>query len=148
MSSSPVGAICEVTVGRLLSRHHLRMAMICGFIALFLLLMAGSAGAAGASFVGALTVPLMLVLFGVAAFQLWLARRLGLTISHVGGGHLSVGVDSAELQGMLQAAQLVEQLMVNTDTAASAKSTAMWPNSHRTTSSMPPESQATLQRRI
>jgi hypothetical protein len=114
MSSSPIESICEVSVGRLLSRHHLRMAMIFAFSGLFIFMFFGAGGGMiGAGVMSALSILIALMLFGAAAFQIWMARSLGLTVQHFGGGTLGVGVDSAEHQAMVHAAKVIQQLMVD-----------------------------------
>jgi predicted permease len=111
LASSPIQTICEVSVGRQLSRHHLRRAMYAAFVGLFLMFSAATGGMLGLGF-GAISVLMAFALFGVAAFQLWLARRLGLTVRNWGGGTLEVGVDPSEYQAMQIAAEAVQQVML------------------------------------
>jgi hypothetical protein len=111
VSSSPIAAISQLTVGRLLSQHHVRRAIYAGFFGLFILFYGTSLG--GGDF-GAMSMLLALCLFGIAAFQAWLARRLGLSIRNFGGGTLSLSVDQAEYQAMLSTASIIQQLMRNT----------------------------------
>ena len=112
--SSPIRTITEVSVGRLLSPHRLRAAMVFGFIGLFFLSV-GGIGFGGLSVIGVL---LALILFAAAGLQLWLARHLGLTVCHFGGRTLSVRVDPTEHQAMLAAAHLIQQLLVDVGSAA------------------------------
>jgi hypothetical protein len=105
VSSTPMEDVCEVTVGRLLSVSHVRMALIFGFLGLFLLLSGGLAG----SSIGLLGA---IVLFPIAGVQMWLARRLGLTVCHRGGRTLSVEGEAIEHQAMVAAADIIQQLMV------------------------------------
>ena len=106
VSSSPIAAISQITVGRLLSQHRVRRAMVAGFLGLLLLFY-------GSIRLGPELMLLAIGLFGFAAFQVWLARRLGLSIRNFGGGTLSVGVDQTEYQAMLSAASIIEQLIGN-----------------------------------
>ncbi|MCW2625569.1 MAG: hypothetical protein JWR48_2291 [Mycobacterium sp.] len=108
VSSAPISKLAEVTVGRLLSRSHLRSAIFAGFIGLFALTMQSTLDA----IMGPLSILVVLLAFGVAAFQLWLARHLGMTVQHAGGGTLSVRADRAEHQMLLAAADLTQQLMI------------------------------------
>jgi hypothetical protein len=107
VSSSPIAAISQITVGRLLSQHHVRRAIFAGFFGSAMLFY-------GSVRLGPVLMLLALCLLAVAAFQLWLARRLGLSISNFGGGALSLGVDQTEYQAMLSAVSIIEQLIGNT----------------------------------
>lgn len=105
VSSSPIDKLAEVTVGRLLSRQHVRTAIAA---ALF-----GMAALIGAIVVNAPSYFLFALLaLGFAALQLWLARHFGLTAQHVGGGRLSVLCNRDEYQMMLAAADVLQQLMI------------------------------------
>jgi hypothetical protein len=108
VSSSPIATVSQVTVGRLLSQHHVRTAMLAGAFGL-LLLFYGTVGGIGG--VGSMSMLLALCLLVAAAFQLWLARRLGLSIRNFGGGTLSVGVDQSEYNAMLSAAEKIQHLV-------------------------------------
>jgi hypothetical protein len=101
VSSTPMEEVCEVTVGRLLSVGHVRMALITGFLGLFMLVSLGPFLGSALGLLGAV------VLFAIAGGQLWLARRLGLTVCHRGGRTLSVEGDAIEHQAMLAAADPV-----------------------------------------
>jgi hypothetical protein len=104
VSSSSIDKLAEVSVGRLLSRSHLRNASVAALVGFAALVMA---------MFGETTYFLFsLLAFGVAAFQLWLARHLGLTVQHVGGGKLSVRCNRDEYQSLLAASDVVQQLMI------------------------------------
>ena len=102
--SSPIEKLAEVSVGRLLSRSHVRAASVAAFAGFATLVMA---------MFGETTYFLFtLIAFGVAAFQLWLARHLGFTVQQVGGGRLSVRCTRDEYPSLLAAADVLQQLMV------------------------------------
>lgn len=114
VSSVPIAKIAEVSVGRLLSRSHLRYAIYAALLGLFALTMEDALAAV----VGPLSLLIVLLAFGLAAFQLWLARYLGMTIQHIGGGAVSVRADRVEYQNLLAAADLTQQLMIGRRPAA------------------------------
>lgn len=104
VSSAPIDKLAEVSVGRLLSHAHVRNAVVAT--------LAGLAGLVTASF-GETTYFLFgLLAFAVAALQIWLARQLGLTVQHVGGGRLGVRCTRDEYQALLAAADILQQLMI------------------------------------
>lgn len=109
VESSLIRTIAEVSAGSQLSPRRVKVALITAGIGVAMLPLAGFFG---------LGILLALVLFGVAALQLWLARSLGLTLRNFGAGTLSVGVDTTEHQAMLAAAHTIQQLMLNTNTTA------------------------------
>lgn len=108
ISSVPTSKVAEVTVGRVLSRSHLRLAIYSALFGLFALSMQSALEV----MVGPLAILIALLAFGLAGFQLWLARQLGLVVQHFGGGTLSVRADRAEYQALLAAADLAQQLMI------------------------------------
>lgn len=111
-SSSPLRQMSQLTTGRLLSAQRVRSAVIAGGAGFFVLMMgAPMLGAIG--MVGTLAILVGLVLLAFAGLQAWLARGLGLTVQHAGGGHLHVEVQKAEFAHLLSAAGLIQQLMIN-----------------------------------
>ncbi len=124
-SSSPLRQLSQLTTGRLLSPWRVRAAVITGGAGFFVLMMGMSMpGAIG----GILAILVALVLLAVAGLQAWLARGLGMTVQHTGGGHLHVEVQKAEFPDILSAAGLIQQLMINpgaTPTAAAAATTTI-----------------------
>jgi hypothetical protein len=107
ISSSPIDKLAEVTVGRLVSQSNVRAASVAALLGFALLSMGSIMGAAGGS-----SVFLALILFGVAAIQVWLARHFGLTVQTVGGGRLAVRAQRDEYQALLAAADILQQLIV------------------------------------
>jgi hypothetical protein len=104
VSSSPIDKLAEVSVGRLLSRTHVRNAAVAALAGLGGLVMA---------MLGETTYFLFgLLAFAVAALQMWLARQLGLTAQHVGGGKLGVRCTRDEYQTLLAAADILQQFMI------------------------------------
>lgn len=104
VSSSPIDKLAEVSVGRLLSRAHVRNAVAAALAGFGCLVMA---------VLGETTYFLLaLFAFAVAALQIWLARQLGLTVRHVGGGRLGVRCTRDEYQMLLAAADILQQLMI------------------------------------
>jgi hypothetical protein len=104
VSSSPIDKLAEVSVGRLLSHAHVRNAVVAALAGLGGLVMAMLGE--GTYFLFALLA------FAVAALQLWLARQLGLTVQHVGGGRLGVRCTRDEYPTLLAAADILQQLMI------------------------------------
>ncbi len=111
--SSPIAAIAEVTVGRLVSQRRLRLAIFAGLFGTFLLFSAAGGLSGGGAF-GSIGILFAFACYGAAAFQLWLARHLGLSVRNFAGGTLSVAADSTEYQAMMQAANAIQQLILNT----------------------------------
>lgn len=109
ISAMPHDRVAQVTHGRVLNRRNVFMAMGLGVVGLYLLMM-GMAGVAYGGAIGALMLLVALVVLGLAAFQLWLARQIALTVDNIGGGSVSVAVDTAEQQHMLAAIAMIEQL--------------------------------------
>jgi hypothetical protein len=109
-SSTPIRQICEVTTGRLLSRRRVVSALMFAFFGLFIMM--SGVGAMSSGFLGALTVLIALVCFAVAGFQAWMARSLGLTVSHAGAGALHVDVDKLEFHDMKSAGTVIQRLIV------------------------------------
>jgi hypothetical protein len=108
VSSTPIDKLAEVTVGRLMSRSHLMIGIFAAFIGVYFLFTEVMLSGETSPF----SLLIVLVAFAVAAFQLWLARHLGMTVQHAGGGTLSVRADRAEHQMLLAAADLIKQLMI------------------------------------
>ncbi|WP_396910882.1 hypothetical protein [Mycolicibacterium sp.] len=108
-SSAPIRQVCEVTTGRSLSRSRVMSALTFGFFGLFAFMW----GLPMMQFspIGVLVVLIALALLAFAAFQAWLARSLGLIVSHTGGGALRVEADKAEYEDTLTAARLIQQLL-------------------------------------
>lgn len=115
-SSCPIRKLSKVTVGRTLSRIRVFKALLFGGIGA----MATMSGLASLtiSAIGALMMLVGLALLGVAAFQLWMARSLGLTVTNDGGSILHVDVEKAEYQDMVTAGQLIQELIRDTAQAA------------------------------
>ncbi len=109
ISAMPHDRVSQVTNGRVLDRGNIRMALIFAVVGFFFLV-SGSGMAAYGAAVGVLMLLVMLICFALAGFQLWLARQIVLSVGNVGGGDLTVAVDSAEQQHMLAAAAMIEQL--------------------------------------
>lgn len=108
-SSTTIPQICEVTTGRLLSRRRVMSALMFGFGGLFLLT---SGMSAMGDFFGVLMTLAAILCLAVAAFQAWMARSLGLTLSHTGGGALHVDVDKLEFAEMNTAGTLIQRLII------------------------------------
>lgn len=109
-SSIPIKQVCSVTIGRLLSQRSVLYAALTGLFG-FLMLMS-ALPMMTMSFLGPLLFLIALALLAFAAFQAWMARGLALMVSHAGGGTNRVDADKAEYQDMLQAATLIQQLVV------------------------------------
>lgn len=114
-SSCPIRKLSKVTVGRTLSRSRVFKALVFGGLG-SMLAMSGLASLT-VSIIGALMMLAGLVLLGVAAFQLWMARSLGLTVINDGGSVLHVDVEKAEYQDMVTAGQLIQELMLGMSAA-------------------------------
>jgi hypothetical protein len=113
-SSTPIQRICEVTTGRLLSRRRITSALMFGLFGLFAF-MTGISEAGG--IFGMLVTLLALALLAFAAFQAWMARSLGLTVTHAGGGTLHVDVDKLEFANMVVAGNTIQRLVLGTSSA-------------------------------
>lgn len=122
-SSTPIRQVCEVTTGRTLSRSRVMSALMFGFFGLFAL-MWGLPMMQVSPIGGLLIVLIALALLAFAAFQAWLARSLGLTVSHTGGGALRIEADKAEYGDTLTAAQLIQQLLFDQRASTPAASDA------------------------
>ncbi|MDH6247102.1 hypothetical protein [Mycobacterium sp. OTB74] len=110
VSSTMHDKFAQVTVGRLMSRHHIWLALVFGGLGLYSFMVGGAMLDGYGGGMGFLAMLAMVVFFGLAALQLWLARQLGLTVVNTGGHHMTVAVDSAEHQHMLVAAEMIQQL--------------------------------------
>lgn len=108
-SSTPIRRICEVTTGRLLSRRRITSALMFGVLGL-LIFMSGVSSFGG--IISALATLLALALLAFAAFQAWMARSLGLTVTHAGGGTLHVDVDKLEFDDMVAAGTAIQRLVL------------------------------------
>ena len=109
ISATPHDRVAQVTAGRILDRGNIRMALTFGMAGFFILMMS-STMAAVAGAIGALGIFAALVCFGLAAFQLWLARQIALVVGDIGAGLVTVAVDSTEQQHMEVAAEMIQQL--------------------------------------
>ena len=110
-SSCPLGKLSKVTVGRTLNRSRFLKALLFGGFGAMMTVT--GIGSAAISPIGILMLLIGLVLLGIGAFQLWMARSLGLTVCNDGGTILHVDVERAEYQDMLTAGQLIQELMLN-----------------------------------
>jgi hypothetical protein len=115
-SACPIRKLSKVTVGRTLSRSRVFKALLFGGVG-GMMAMSGLASLT-VSLIGGLMLLVGLALLGVAAFQLWMARSLGLTVINDGGSVLHVDVEKAEYQDMVTAGQLIQELMLGAPAAA------------------------------
>jgi len=109
-SSVPIQKISQMTTGRLLSTQRVRAALFSGIAGMFVLMM-GTPMLSAIGAVGVLAMLLAVVLLAFAGLQAWLARALGVTFQHVGGGHVHVEVQKSEFPNILTVANLVQQLI-------------------------------------
>ena len=135
-TSVPIRHICDVTTGRMLSRRRVRSALLSTGIGLFIL-MSSRMSFVIFAIIGALFA-FPLLAFG--AFQAWMARSLGLTITSTGGGTVHTDVDKAEYENMLAAANLVQRLVLDVDRGLSATPSEPVPPAETTSAvALPPQ---------
>jgi hypothetical protein len=108
VSSVPIDKLAEVTVGRLLSRSHVMIGSFAALVGVYFL----ATQVMISAMMSPLSLLIVLLAFAVAAVQLWMARHLGMTVQHAGGGTLTIRADRVEHQMLLAAADLTQQLMI------------------------------------
>ena len=137
-----------VRTGRTLSRNRLITAMMFGGPGVFLLL-TGLTGVAIQPVIGLLILLLSMPLVAVGAVYLWLARHLALTVFNDSGTAMHIDVDKREYHQMVTAAQLIQRLILGTESSAGGEAPvasaigtppatpASWPSASPTAAEQP-----------